>query len=90
MLDLLPPGSYVLDLGCVSGDPADIEISKKHKVTGVDISQAQIDLARQKVPDGHFIQGDAACVDFPSASFLMPWYLFTPWSISREKNMEVS
>ena len=65
----LEPRSSVLDLGCGSGDPADIEIAKKHKVTGVDISQTQINLARQKVPDGHFIHGDAGSVDFPSASF---------------------
>lgn len=25
-------------MGCGSGDPADIEIAKKYKVTGVDIS----------------------------------------------------
>jgi len=43
LLKVLEPGSSVLDLGCGSGDPADVEISKEHKVTGVDISQAQID-----------------------------------------------
>jgi ubiquinone/menaquinone biosynthesis C-methylase UbiE len=69
LLDRLEPSSSVLDLGCGSGDPADIEIAKKHKVTGVDISQTQINLARRKVPNGHFIHGDAASVDFPSASF---------------------
>ena len=69
LLNHLEPNSSVLDLGCGSGDPADIEIAKKHKVTGVDISQTQIDLARQKVPNGHFIHGDAASVDFPPASF---------------------
>ena len=69
LLNHLEPNSSVLDLGCGSGDPADIEIAKKHKVTGVDISQAQINFARQKVPKGHFIHGDAASVDFPSASF---------------------
>lgn len=37
----LPSGSAVLDLGCGSGNPADVEIAKTHAVTGVDISQAQ-------------------------------------------------
>jgi SAM-dependent methyltransferase len=69
VLDRLEPGSAVLDLGCGSGDPADVEISKAHKVTGVDISQVQIDLARQNVPTGHFIHGDAGSVAFPAASF---------------------
>jgi methylase of polypeptide subunit release factors len=47
MLNLLPADSSVLDLGCGSGIPADIEISKEHRVIGVDISQAQIKMASQ-------------------------------------------
>ena len=69
VLEGLPPGSAVLDLGCGSGDPADVEIAKSHQVTGVDISQTQIELARQKVTAGHFIHGDLGSVDFPAASF---------------------
>jgi ubiquinone/menaquinone biosynthesis C-methylase UbiE len=69
LLDRLEPGSSVLDLGCGSGDPADIEIAKAHTVTGVDISQTQIDLARHNVPAGHFLHGDAGSVQFPAASF---------------------
>ena len=69
VLDRLEPGSSVLDLGCGSGDPADIEIAQKHKVTGVDISQAQIDLALRNVPAGRFIHGDAGSVEFPADSF---------------------
>ena len=69
LLALLEAGSTVLDLGCGSGDPADIEISKEHIVTGVDISQAQIDLARKNVPAATFIHGDAASIHFPPLSF---------------------
>ena len=69
LLDRLEPGSSVLDLGCGSGDPADIEVARQHHVTGVDISQTQIDLARRKVPAGNFLHGDAASVQFPAASF---------------------
>jgi ubiquinone/menaquinone biosynthesis C-methylase UbiE len=69
LLDRLEPGSSVLDLGCGSGDPADVEIAKAHTVTGVDISQTQIDLARHNVPAGHFLHGDAGSVQFPAASF---------------------
>jgi ubiquinone/menaquinone biosynthesis C-methylase UbiE len=69
MLGKLEPGSAVLDLGCGSGVPADIEIAREHKVTGVDISQMQINLARQNVPAGNFIQGDAGSVEFPAALF---------------------
>jgi ubiquinone/menaquinone biosynthesis C-methylase UbiE len=69
MLNKLGPGSSVLDLGCGSGDPADVGIAQEHKITGVDISQTQINLARQNVPTGNFIQGDAGSVEFPAASF---------------------
>ncbi len=69
VLDRLAPNSSVLDLGCGSGDPADIEIAKAHQVTGVDISQAQIALAQEKVPTGHFIHADLGSVTFPDESF---------------------
>ena len=55
--------------GCGSGAPADVEIARRHAVTGVDISGAQIDLARQNVPAGTYIHGDAGSVKFPAASF---------------------
>jgi|GEM_PF-209835 len=69
LLDRLAPGSAVLDLGCGSGDPADIEIAKAHQITGVDISQAQIDFARRNVLAGNFLHADAGEVQFPAASF---------------------
>jgi ubiquinone/menaquinone biosynthesis C-methylase UbiE len=69
LLDRLDPGSSVLDLGCGSGDPADIEVAKEHQITGVDISQTQIDLARRNIPAGRFLHADAGSVQFPSASF---------------------
>jgi ubiquinone/menaquinone biosynthesis C-methylase UbiE len=69
LLDHLPPGSSVLDLGCGSADPAGVEVAKAHRLTGVDISQAQIDLARRNVPTGHFLHGDATSVEFPDAAF---------------------
>lgn len=69
VLEQLPPGAPVLDLGCGSGDPADIEIAKQHQVTGVDISAAQIELARKRVPEGTFIHGDAASLAIPAGSF---------------------
>ena len=69
VLDRLRPGSSVLDLGCGSGDPADIEISKKHKISGVDISKVQIDLASKNVPSGEFLHADVGSVDFSAESF---------------------
>src|SRR3712207_6479405 len=58
LLHRLEPGASVLDLGCGSGDPAAVAIAQQHTVTGVDISQTQISLARQNVPTGTFLHGD--------------------------------
>ena len=86
MLNRLEPGSHVLDLGCGSGDPAGIEIAQQHRVTGVDISQAQIDLARQNVPSGRFIHGDAASIEFPAASFDAAVSFYTLEHIPRQEH----
>jgi ubiquinone/menaquinone biosynthesis C-methylase UbiE len=69
VLNLLEPGSAVLDLGCGSGIPADIEIAKEHHITGVDISEAQINLAQVNVPTGNFIHSDVGSIDFPETTF---------------------
>jgi ubiquinone/menaquinone biosynthesis C-methylase UbiE len=89
LLDPLAPGSSVLDLGCGSGDPADIEISKMHKITGVDISQTQINLARQNVPTGDFLHDDAGSVEFPPASFDAVVSFYTLEHIPRKEHTTV-
>ena len=81
----LNPGSEVLDLGCGSGDPADIEISRLHQITGVDISNAQVELARQNVPQGKFIHGDLGALDFPDNSFDAVVSFYTLEHLPREQ-----
>jgi cyclopropane fatty-acyl-phospholipid synthase-like methyltransferase len=89
LLSRLEPGSSVLDLGCGSGDPADVEISKEHRVTGVDLSQTQINLARQNVPAGRFLHGDAGSVEFPPGSFDAVVSFYTLEHIPREEHKTV-
>jgi ubiquinone/menaquinone biosynthesis C-methylase UbiE len=89
LLSRLEPNSSVLDLGCGSGDPADIEISKAHNVTGIDISQTQIDLARQNVPTGNFLHGDAGSVEFAAASFDAVISFYTLEHIPREEHRTI-
>lgn len=87
ILERLAPGSSVLDLGCGSGDPADVEIAKNHRLTGVDISRVQIDQARRNVPDGRFIHADAATVQFTSAPFDSIVSFYTLEHIPREQHL---
>jgi SAM-dependent methyltransferase len=68
--DRLPDGGAVLDLGCGCGVPVARSLAAAgYQVTGVDISEVQIERARHLVPGGTFIRADATEVSFPAASF---------------------
>lgn len=89
VLSCLPPDSSVLDLGCGSGIPADVEISKDHMVTGIDISQAQVSLARLNIPKGYFIHGDLGSVEFQPSSFNAVVSFYTLEHIPREEHQVI-
>ena len=69
LLDGLPPGASVLDLGCGAGGPTTRALTDRFNVTGVDISAQSITLARQNVPDARFIVSDMADLELPPGSF---------------------
>jgi SAM-dependent methyltransferase len=63
-LDLMPPDSHVLDLGCGSGRPMDrYVIEQGRRVTGVDASPELIGLCRARFPDQTWILGDMRGLD---------------------------
>ncbi len=64
----LSDGSDVLELGCGRGVPATRELARRHRVTGVDISAVQIELARHHVPEASFVHGDAMELEIAPAS----------------------
>lgn len=67
---LLSPGAKILELGCGAGVPAtQVIIEKGFDVTGVDISAAQIELARQHVPQATLIHDDMMSLEFEPGSF---------------------
>jgi SAM-dependent methyltransferase len=66
----LTPESRVLDLGCGSGVPVARALAEAgHQVVGVDISEVQVQRARELVPRGEFLQADATKLDLPGESF---------------------
>jgi len=69
LLSVLPNQSQVLDLGCGAGIPIAQTLAKRHRVTGVDVSQKMLDMAKVAVPDGRFICSDISDVRFADASF---------------------
>jgi SAM-dependent methyltransferase len=62
-------GAHVLDLGCGPGVPSTRVLASWFDVTGVDISETQLDAARRNVPKASFVHGDLMHVDFPPDSF---------------------
>lgn len=65
----LATGARVLDLGCGCGIPVTAELTKRYRVTGIDLSPVQIERARALVPDATFVCGDMTAHDFDPASF---------------------
>src|SRR5436309_15724709 len=58
LIDNLPEGARVLDLGCGGGGPTTGRLDERFEVTGVDISARQIDLARRAAEGATFFQAD--------------------------------
>ncbi|MDQ7795025.1 MAG: class I SAM-dependent methyltransferase [bacterium] len=64
----LSPGSQVLDLGCGPGQTLQ-KLAEKFTVTGVDISETQITLARDRVPSATLIVAEMTSASFPAGCF---------------------
>jgi ubiquinone/menaquinone biosynthesis C-methylase UbiE len=68
-MDRLPAGAQVLDAGCGAGVPVSQLLSERFQVTGVDFSEAQIELARNHVPNARFLCEDMTKLAFPDNTF---------------------
>ena len=64
----LPADASVLDLGCGNGAKT-ARLAGRFEVTGVDISERQVELARAAVPGATFVQADFVELDFPAETF---------------------
>jgi ubiquinone/menaquinone biosynthesis C-methylase UbiE len=65
----LHDGARVLDLGCGAGIPSTKHLAERFEVVGVDLSEAQLRLARANVPHARFIHGDASELQFADETF---------------------
>ena len=68
-IERLPENAQVLDAGCGAGVPISQMLSERFHVTGVDFSEAQIELAKRSVPRGTFLCEDMTKLEFPDNSF---------------------
>ena len=65
----LSTDAAVLDVGCGAGVPLTRWLSERFHVTGIDLSEEQLKLARQNVPRASFLQQDMTALDLPPESF---------------------
>jgi cyclopropane fatty-acyl-phospholipid synthase-like methyltransferase len=64
ILEGLPAGAKVLDLGCGTGEPvAKYVVERGFRVTGVDESKQMLKFARQTVPEAELIHADMVSVE---------------------------
>ena len=68
-IERLPANADVLDAGCGAGIPITLKLSEHFNVTGVDFSEAQIELAKRNVPHTKFLCEDLTNLDFPANTF---------------------
>ena len=65
----IEPGLRVLDLCCGHGNVTQALVNAGADVVGADFSTAMLAHARQRVPDGEFIEADAQDLPFDDSSF---------------------
>ena len=84
----IPLVGRVLDAGCGNGAYSHY-LSDKFKVIGVDISEKQIELARQNAPNAEFICEDMTKIEFPDEYFdgILSYYSII--HVPREEHYEL-
>jgi SAM-dependent methyltransferase len=78
LMSRLPEHARVLELGCGSGGDETMELARRFRLTGVDVSGEQIRRARQHVPGAALLQADFLELELPAESFdaVCSFYVF--------------
>jgi SAM-dependent methyltransferase len=71
LLDLtgVGPGTQLLDIACGSGYAAALAAARGAEVTGVDIAPALLEIARERTPQGTFLEGEMDALPLPDNRF---------------------
>lgn len=72
-ISLLPPRARILDVGCGPGRDADYFATKGFRVTGVDLSEKLLEIARARVPQATLYKQDFQRLRFPKQQFDGIW-----------------
>lgn len=76
-------GAKIVDLGCGAGVPViKFLVEQGFEVTGVDISEGMLKLAKKNVPEANYVKSSMTEIDFPDNSFdgLTAFYSIIPCS----------
>lgn len=87
--ELNPAGARLLDLGCGAGAPTTKRLAEHFVVTGVDISPAQVAMARQNAPKATIVQADLLELTWPDASFAVVTAFYSITHLPRDRHAEV-
>jgi ubiquinone/menaquinone biosynthesis C-methylase UbiE len=85
----LPVDAAALDVGCGAGVPFTRWLSERFRVTGIDLSEGQLKLARQNVPRASFLQQDMTALDLPPQSFDAVTCFYALIHVPREQHARV-
>lgn len=78
LMDNVPDGAELLELGCGPGDPTTKILAQRYAVTANDISESCLELARKNAPNAKFILSDMTALDFADETFdaVVAYYAF--------------
>jgi cyclopropane fatty-acyl-phospholipid synthase-like methyltransferase len=89
LLELLRDDSDVLELGCGAGEPVTRRLTERHRVTGVDVSAVQLELAARHAPTAQLIHADMTEVAFASSSFDAVVAFYAVTHVPRERHADL-
>ncbi|MFX0006475.1 MAG: methyltransferase domain-containing protein [Promethearchaeota archaeon] len=87
---LLPKNAHVLDVGCGAGIPtAKFLINRGIKVTGIDLSDKMLSLARVNVPSAEFIKMDINQLKFEENTYDGIVSVYTLFHVPRNNHIQI-
>ena len=87
---LLPENAHILDVGCGAGIPtAKFLTTKGIKVTGIDLSDKMLSLARVNIPNAEFIKMDMNELKFEENTFDGIVSVYTLFHVPKKNHLEI-
>lgn len=89
VVERVSPGTRVLDAGCGAGLPVLSRLSEHFAAFGLDISPAQLRLARENVPSARLVCQDVTRLPFPDETFAAACMYYVLFNVPREDHRSV-